>query len=107
MTEFDQREVPGVDWSGRPLRVNRAVIQMGEQRQLVYYWFQQRGRDITNEYAVKWFLLWDSLRINRTDGALVRLVTPLRTGESVAAADSRLAGFVQEIAPRLRGFVPD
>lgn len=107
MTEFDQHQVPGVTVAGHPLRVNRTVIQMGEQRQLMYYWFQQRGRSITNEYAVKWFLLWDSLRINRTDGALVRVITPLRAGEPMEDADARLAGFIAEAASDLGRYIPE
>ena len=72
---------------GQPLRVNRALIQYGPQRQLVYYWFQQRGRVITNEYLVKWYLFWDSLTRNRSDGALVRLTVPLPEGSVEAQAD--------------------
>jgi len=74
LTERDIQAAPG---GGRPLRVNRALIQKGEEKQLVYYWFQQRGRMLTNEYMVKWYLFWDALTRNRTDGALVRLITPV------------------------------
>jgi EpsI family protein len=59
--------------NGAPLNVNRVIIQKGDLRQLVYYWFQQRGRNMTNEYLVKWYIFWDALTRNRTDGALVRL----------------------------------
>jgi EpsI family protein len=107
MTEFDQREVPDIRVAGHPLRVNRAVIQLGDQRQLVYYWFQQRGRTITNEYLVKWYLLWDALKLNRSDGALVRLITPLKTGEDIAAAEARLTGFARAAAPLMNAYVPD
>jgi EpsI family protein len=69
IVEFDQVEVPGVVAAGQPLRVNRVVMGMGTSRQLVYYWFQQRGRIITNEYLAKWYLFWDSLTNNRSDGA--------------------------------------
>jgi len=88
------------------LLVNRAVIAKGNLRQVVYYWFAQRGREMTNEYRVKWFLFWDGLTRNRTDGALVRLVTPLERDEAPAAADKRLAGFVREIYPKLERYVP-
>src|SRR5262249_54456539 len=91
--DFGQHEVPGVAGNGSPLHVNRAVVQYGADRQLVYYWFQERGRNITNEYLVKWYLVEDALLRNRTDGALVRLITPLRTNEPVSAADDRLAQF--------------
>jgi len=89
------------------LTVNRAVIQKGEQRQLVYYWFQQRGRTMTSELAVKWFILKDGITRDRSDGALVRLVTPVTANEGIARADQRLAAFMATIAPRLRDHVPD
>ena len=107
MTSFDQRNVPGLSVAGRPLRVNRAEIQLGSQRQLVYYWFQQRGRVLTNEYAVKWYLLWDSLKLNRSDGALVRIMTPVGTGESIAAAESRLSAFAGQVTPDLGRYIPN
>jgi EpsI family protein len=107
MTEFDQREVSGASVAGHPLRVNRAIIQLGDQRQLVYYWFQQRGRTITNEYLVKWYLLWDAISLNRSDGALVRLITPLKTDEDIVGADARLAGFARAAAPLMNAYVPD
>jgi exosortase D (VPLPA-CTERM-specific) len=75
--ELATRDLPGVRFKGEPLRVNRAVIQKGEDRQLVYYWFQQRGRNVTGEYTVKLYLFRDALMRNRSDGAMVRLVAPL------------------------------
>ena len=105
--EFDQREVASVRDNDSPLRVNRAVIQQGASRQLVYYWFQERGRDITNEYLVKWYLFADALLRNRTDGALVRLTTPLLDGEPVAAADARLATFSASAMPTLHRYLPN
>ena len=74
---------------------------------LVYYWFQQRGRIITNEYLVKWYILVDALRMNRTDGALVRVVTPLASGEDLPAADRRLTDFVRSVQPGMRPYVPE
>ena len=61
ITQFDQKLIQDVTVAGVPLVVNRTVIEMGDMRQLVYYWFQQRGRIITNEYLVKWYLFWDAL----------------------------------------------
>lgn len=92
---------------GVRLPVNRAIIEHGEQKQLVYYWFQQRGRIITNEYLVKWFIFWDALTRNRSDGAMVRLVTPLLSGEDMNHADARLSSFVREVAPLLERYVPN
>tara|TARA_R110001592_G_C13190615_1_gene752595 strand:+ start:15516 stop:17105 length:1590 start_codon:yes stop_codon:yes gene_type:complete len=89
------------------LQTNRAVIQKGDHRQIVYYWFQQRGRIITNEYLVKWYLFWDSLNKNRTDGALVRLTIPLGKTESIQKADNLFSEFMQEVQFRLNDFIPN
>ncbi len=89
------------------MRVNRAIIQKGEQKQLVYYWFDQRGRVLTNELAVKWFILQDGITRDRSDGALIRLVTPVAPGEDIARADQRLTAFLDTAAPRLRQHIPD
>lgn len=102
-----QREIPNVTMYGKPLRVNRVVIGLGEHKQLVYYWFQQRGRIITNEYLVKWFVFWDSLTKNRTDGALVRLTIPFRDTQDIEELDAELAKFAQELSTRLPTYVPE
>ncbi len=107
MKQFKQVEVPGAQVAGKPLRVNRVQIELGNRKQLVYYWFQQRGRVITNEYLVKWYLFVDSLTRQRTDGALVRLVTPLEIGEPVEQADRRLAEFASQVTPRLERYIPN
>jgi exosortase D (VPLPA-CTERM-specific) len=107
MSEFAQHPVDGVPGRSGPLHVNRVIISQGEQRQLVYYWFKQREHNITNEYLVKWYMLWDSLLRNRSDGALVRLITPLATGESVDKGDQRLSAFARATIPLLNRYVPD
>lgn len=104
---LEEADVPIGGAAAKTLRVNRAVIQKGEARQLVYYWFSQRGRHLTNEYAVKWYVLRDSIAINRSDGALIRLVTPLATREDPRAADARLSRFLGSMHPRLAAYVPD
>jgi len=105
--QFEERELKGIQPGGRPLRVNRAVISQGADRQLVYYWFQERGRDLTNEYAVKWYLLTDAVTRDRTDGALVRVVTPLREGEDIHLGDVRLGQFAAAALPTLAPYLPD
>jgi exosortase D (VPLPA-CTERM-specific) len=102
-----QRALPGVRAGRETLRVNRALIQLGRQQQLVYYWFQQRGRVITNEYVVKWYLFWDALTRNRTDGALVRLVVALPPGSTAIAADRQLTEFAAAAAATLAPYIPD
>ena len=87
--------------------VNRFLIRKGEYRQLVYYWFKQRDRIVANEFAVKWYLLWDALFRNRTDGALVRLTTTLLPGEDIAQGDARLRAFAEAAVPQLVAYVPD
>lgn len=107
LRDFGQRSLDGLTIDGLPLRVNRTLIELGDQRQLVYYWFQQRGRVITNEVAVKWFLFWDALTRHRTDGALVRVIVSIPPASNEAVADQRLQQFVRLIAPSLSRFVPD
>lgn len=111
MTQFDEAALtldqPGAPPGAAPMTVNRTVIQKGEQRQLVYYWFSQRGRVMTSELAVKWYILLDGITRDRSDGALVRLVTPVPPGSDIALADRRLTAFLNTIAPQLRRHVPD
>jgi len=107
ITEFDQKVIEDVFVAGKPLQVNRTLIQLGEVKQLVYYWFQQRGRVVTNEYLVKWFLFWDALTRQRTDGALVRLTALVRPGQEVAEADRLLQKFAGDISSELGKFIPD
>lgn len=99
-------KVEGVNVGGVPLTVNRVLIEKGEQRQLVYYWFQQRGRVITDEFLVKWYLLWDGVMLNRTDGAMIRLVTSAQNAEEVSAADQRLNEFAATVVPLLEPYIP-
>jgi exosortase D (VPLPA-CTERM-specific) len=86
--------------------LNRAVIQKGLSKQLVYYWFDQRGRQMTNDYAAKASVVDDSLMLGRTDGAIVRFVTPIGPDEADADADARLQAFMREALPHLPAFVP-
>lgn len=86
--------------------VNRAVIQKELSQQLVYYWFEQRGKRETNDFKAKIGVVVDSLTIGRTDGALVRYVTPIGENESEADADARLQKFLTESLGYLPRFVP-
>lgn len=106
ITEISREELP-FTVAGRTLRYNRAVIQHGQNRELVYYWFQQRGRIMANEYEMKWYLFLDALRQNRSDGALVRLTTPVGGPGGMQAAEERLQRFAAESMAMLPRFVPD
>jgi EpsI family protein len=66
------------------IRVNRYILQNGEERALVLYWYQGRGRVAHNEYLVKWDLLRDAALKRRTDEALVRIVVPVSGSEAEA-----------------------
>ncbi len=105
ITDIDQVLVKGVDVATVPLTANRVVIKKGDYTQLVYYWFQGRGRVITNEYMVKWYLFWDAIKRNRTDGALVRLTTFIQPGDTIEAADRRIMEFAQQSIPLLDKYV--
>jgi exosortase D (VPLPA-CTERM-specific) len=85
---------------------NRVIIQKGSNRDLAYYWFEERGRMVADEYWAKWYLLSDSIVKNRTDGALVRLVTQIKPDESDEDADRRLQSFMRAALPRLTEFLP-
>ncbi len=106
ISSFEQREIPDLQVDDQALQVNRAIIQKGESRQLVYFWFHQRGRMITNEYMVKWYLFYDAITMNRTDGALIRLVTPVDKVEDIAVADQRLHQFLKDLLPELPAYLP-
>jgi len=93
--------------AGETFPANRAVIQLGSNRAVVYYWFQVRGRRFTNEYVMKWYLFWDALTRHRTDGALVRLVAPLAPGAREADVDSRMMQFGTLVEAQLSRYIPD
>ncbi|GAB5467607.1 MAG: hypothetical protein Kilf2KO_06370 [Rhodospirillales bacterium] len=109
MSRLTQMTIPVTREKGETvaLPVNRAVIQLGLQRQLVYYWFEQRGRSMTSDYLAKAVTLMDAVTTGRTDGALVRLVTPIPSGETEAQADERLQAFLTDSLGILPRFVPD
>jgi exosortase D (VPLPA-CTERM-specific) len=107
ITTFEPLRLNAAAASNGGLDVNRVVIRKGGQKQVVYYWFKQRDRWITSEYAVKFFLFWDSLTRQRADGALVRLVSGVYAGETEAMADERLQTMAALMTPRLAQYVPD
>ncbi|PCK09393.1 MAG: VPLPA-CTERM-specific exosortase XrtD [Alteromonadaceae bacterium] len=106
--------MPGGGWEIAELKrtqlngipVNRAVIRKGQSSQLVYYWFVERGEPVANEFVKKWMLFRDAIYKNRTDGALVRVVTPIKEDEGVEAADARVAAFVSVANPQLANYLP-
>ncbi|HEC06522.1 MAG TPA: VPLPA-CTERM-specific exosortase XrtD [Thiolapillus brandeum] len=107
MVEFDQKQIDATSTGGRKFNVNRVLIKKGDYTQLVYYWFQGRSRIITNEYMVKWYLFWDALHKNRSDGALVRLTEVISPDEDIRDAEKRLTEFAGKVSRVLDEYVPD
>ena len=73
---------------------------------MTYFWFPQRGRILTSLFQVKWYSFWDALTRQRTDGALVRVITPVYPDEGPEEAEKRLNGFTTEMVQVLGGFLP-
>jgi EpsI family protein len=96
----DRVAVPGAE--GR--LVKRLMIEKDTQRDVVLYWYHDRGRAITSEYAAKAYLIWDGLFWNRTDGALVRISARVTT--TPEAATLRAMGFLTELWPALDQRLP-
>jgi EpsI family protein len=90
----------------KPFQANRYLIAKGDERQLVLYWYWAHDRAVASEYAAKFYLVTDSIRMRRTDGSLVRLSTPLAPNESVEAAEQNLVAWAGKIVPVLNTYVP-
>jgi len=101
-----QITIPVPAREGSFMLVNRAFMQKTGHKQLVYYWFAQRGRILTNAYQLKIFTFWDALTKQRTDGALVRVITPVYESEQPEDAEARLQAFVNDIDPFIGEYVP-
>jgi EpsI family protein len=90
--------------TARQIIVNNYIIQKDLNKQMVLYWYQGRGRVIASEYAGKFWMVTDAVSRNRTDGAMVRLITPMNDGE--AKARMRLISFAQSLFPDLDAIIP-
>lgn len=111
--------LPGAGWSPvensrvrlafsglRPFNVNRYIISKGGDRQMVLYWYLAHDRAVASEYWAKFYLVTDAMRLNRSDGSLIRLTTPLSRGENPAAAEQRLVSFAGLLVPQMSQYVP-
>ncbi|MBB5342509.1 exosortase C-terminal domain/associated protein EpsI [Tunturibacter empetritectus] len=105
---FDsQRYTSFQDINGKQYKVGEYVISNGDIKQFVIYWYQAHGRSIPNEYKAKLYMVADAIRTNRTDGALVRVITQVLPWESLDSARDRATQFTQQMAPNLPRFIPD
>ena len=112
--------LPGAGWTplstdrisltrpdGKSVIVNRYILANGGQHLLALYWYQAHGRVVASEYSAKFYLVADAMRMNRTDGALIRILTPMEnSAEGMEAAQARAEGFAHLIFPSLDQYVP-
>jgi exosortase D (VPLPA-CTERM-specific) len=91
---------------GASFPANRYVVSKAGDRELVIYWYQAHDRAIANEYWSKYYLVADSIRMNRSDGALVRMITPMYRKESADAAQARLWRLGSQLVPHLSRYIP-
>jgi EpsI family protein len=100
----DVIQLPRSDGSTFP--ANRYVTSKAGERELVIYWFQAHDREVANEYVSKYYLVADSIRLNRSDGALVRLITPMAPQETPDAAQARILSLGSQLIPQLDRYIP-
>jgi len=92
---------------GRPrVLANRYLIGKGDERALVIYWFLAHDRAVASEYWAKFYLIRDSILLNRSDGSLIRATTELEHGETVRDAQQRLESVLSGATPALDSYVP-
>ncbi len=90
---------------GTPIVVNRYIVAHGDERSLVLYWYQSRDRAIASEYEAKFWVVYDAMRLNRTDTALVRVVVPV-INKDEDAATKEASDFVRAFYGSLRQILP-
>ena len=96
-----------IPWgNGKQIVANRYILTKGLDHEVVLYWYQSHGRAVASEYWAKYYLIEDAIRLNRTDGALVRVITPVGYQEPVQDAVSRAVGFAQDVLPLLGNYIP-
>jgi len=89
---------------GTSFVANKYVIQNGDYRSLMIYWYQGRGRNVASEYWGKFYTVFDSVRLRRSDGAMVRVTVPI--GKSEATAEEAAVEFASAASTVLPEFVP-
>jgi EpsI family protein len=102
-------QIQNADGRGHDVEVNRYVVQKGLDRQLVLYWYQSHGRVVASEYTSRFLLISDAIRMNRTDGSLVRVIAPIAGGaeDSGVAAEALAEEFVRVLFPTLPAYLPN
>ncbi|HLH37517.1 MAG TPA: EpsI family protein [Bryobacteraceae bacterium] len=103
--QVDSAEIRIDDGAGATIPVNRYIIQYGDDRSLVLYWYQSRDRAVAGEFKAKFWVIADAIRYNRTDTALIRVIVPI-SGKDVDRAQQTAVDFVQATFPTIRRFLP-
>ncbi|MDX2268534.1 MAG: EpsI family protein [Bryobacter sp.] len=93
----DDRIPVKVEGMPQPIEVNRYIIQRGDSRSLVLYWFQSRNRAVASEFHAKFYTMRDALLENRTDTALVRVILPLRPEANLDEARRIAEDFIRSV----------
>ena len=104
---LESSHIPLQGPGGKNIVANRYILQRGNSRLLVLYWYESQGRAIASEYWAKFYLVVDTISHNRSDGALVRFITAQAPGESIETSQSRAVTFAQAVVPILPGFIPE
>jgi EpsI family protein len=97
-----QIPIPG---RAQPINVNRYIVSRGQNQSVVLYWYQARDRVIASEYSAKIYTVADSIRYNRSDTALVRVVVNVNNGD-VDSATRTAESFVQAFFNPLKEYLP-
>jgi EpsI family protein len=85
---------------------NRYVVSKADSRRLVLYWYWAHDRGVASEYWAKFYLVEDAIRMNRSDGALVRITISMMSGETPEAAQQRILPFTSLVVPLLNEYIP-
>jgi len=93
--------------SGHSMTVNRVVMDKDGRQMLAYFWFPARGRILTDAYEMKIFMFWDSLTRQRTDGSLVRIISPVLNGDSIETVEARMQDLMRVLQPIIGDFIPN
>jgi len=98
----------GADRATPAINVNQILIQKGLDKQVVLYWYQSHGRTIASEYWGRIYLVLDSIRMNRSDAALVRVIAPVdeRQPDPEAAAKRAAIDLAETMFPVLVRYLP-
>jgi EpsI family protein len=110
--------LPGAGWNpvqasiyelplddGRKVPINLYILRKGMDEQLVLYWYQSHGRIVASEYWGKFYLVYDALRLNRTDAALVRITIPVEQGDEAGTQQEAMA-FAKQVAIDVDQIIP-